>query len=285
MKIINSIIEIRQEIKTLRQAGKSIGFVPTMGYLHAGHQELMKIAKQNCDIVITSIFVNPLQFGPSEDFEKYPRDLLQDEKICIEASVDILFIPTAVELISQNLVYVEINELDKHLCGKSRPGHFRGVCTIVSKLFNIITPNKAFFGKKDIQQLQIIRQLVTDLDFNIEIIGVETVRTTEGLALSSRNSYLSPEEKQKALIVPAVIHEAYQEIKAGQTREIIIDTLIAKVNANEGCKVDYIEIVDLEKLQPADNYQQDLIIAAAIFVGKTRLIDNMLITGEQNHAN
>jgi len=281
MKIISSITEIREEIKELRKKGYTIGFVPTMGYLHAGHQELMKRAKNECDIVISSIFVNPLQFGPNEDFEKYPRDLVRDEKICADAKVDILFVPVAQELIGDGLAYVEINKLDNHLCGKSRPGHFRGVCTIVTKLFNIILPDKAYFGKKDIQQLQIIRQLVADLNFDIKIIGVDTIRTPEGLALSSRNSYLNDEEKQTALIVPEIIREIHLGIKENRSKEIILQHAKTKVNARHGCRVDYIEIVDAKELQLATNYKQDLIIAAAIFVGKTRLIDNMMV---KNHA-
>lgn len=282
MKIIQTVAEIRQEIKRLRKMDKSIGFVPTMGYLHAGHQELMKRAKKECDITIVSIFVNPLQFGPNEDFAKYPRNFEHDTHICKETGVDILFMPEANELVGDTLSYVEVRELDRHLCGKSRPGHFRGVCTIVAKLFNIITPDKAFFGQKDIQQLQIIRKMVTDLNFDIEIIGVETVRTDDGLALSSRNSYLSVEERKQALIVPATLKEAYAGIKNNLPRTEIIYRLTKKAQSIDGCNVDYLEIVEATKLQPTDNYQQDLIIATAIFVGKTRLIDNLLV---KYHAN
>lgn len=282
MKIIQTIAEIRQEIKRFRKMDKSIGFVPTMGYLHAGHQELMKRAKKECDITIVSIFVNPLQFGPNEDFAKYPRNFEHDTQICKETGVDILFMPEANELIGDMLSYIEVNELDRHLCGKSRPGHFRGVCTIVAKLFNIITPDKAFLGQKDIQQLQIIRKMVTDLSFDIEIIGVETVRTDDGLALSSRNSYLSVEERNQALIVPATLKEAYAGIKNNLPRTEIIDHLTQKVQSIDGCNIDYLEIVEATKLQTTDNYQQDLIIATAIFVGKTRLIDNLLV---KYHAN
>lgn len=282
MKIIQTIAEMRQEIKHLRKMDKTIGFVPTMGYLHIGHQELMKRAKKECDITIVSIFVNPLQFGPSEDFAKYPRDFEHDTQICKEIDIDILFMPEASELTANTLSYVEVSELDRHLCGKSRPGHFRGVCTIVAKLFNIITPDKAFFGRKDIQQLQIIRKMVADLNFDIEVIGVDTVRTEDGLALSSRNSYLGVEERKKALIVPTTLKEAYAGIKNNLPRTEIIDSLTQKVQSIDGCNVDYLEIVDATKLQPTDDYQQDLIIATAIFVGKTRLIDNILVT---NHAN
>lgn len=283
MKHISSIQEIRNEIKLLRSANKIIGFVPTMGYLHKGHQALIQQAKKTCDIVVLSIFVNPLQFSPNEDLNKYPRDLGQDKILCAESGVDIIFTPNTDKLIIDSLTSISIKTLTTNLCGKSRPGHFDGVCTIVTKLFNIVLPGKAFFGKKDIQQLQIIRKLVKDLNFDIEIVGVDIVRTNLGLALSSRNSYLTDSEKIDALVINQTLNEMYKLIKSGKSRQSAIEHAVNKINSVKNCTIDYIDIVDSNELQITNNFQQSYIIALAVYIGKTRLIDNMLV--ENNNAN
>ncbi|MDD3266247.1 MAG: pantoate--beta-alanine ligase [Burkholderiales bacterium] len=277
MKIITSINEIRNEIKNLKNSNKTIGFVPTMGYLHDGHLSLIRAAKKTCDIVIVSIFVNPLQFAPSEDLARYPRNLTKDRNLCINESVDIIFTPQTDEMIGETLVSVNIKDLSLHMCGKSRVGHFNGVCTIVTKFFNIIQPNKAFFGKKDIQQFQIIRKLVSDLNFDIEIVGINTHRDSNGIALSSRNSYLSEIELKTAQIVPDIIKKIHKELITNKSVINIIYDAIKQVNTISGCRVDYIEIVDTNTLQPLIERKDNLIIAVAIFIGKTRLIDNMIV--------
>ncbi len=262
-----------------------IGLVPTMGYLHSGHQALMKTAKQQCDIVVVSIFVNPLQFGANEDLDKYPRNLEGDMQICEEAAVNVIFAPTASEMYPKGKpsTYVNTRDLDRYLCGASRPGHFEGVCTVVSKLFNIVQPDKAFFGRKDIQQLRIIETMTAELNFPVEIIGCDTERAADGLALSSRNSYLSSEERNLALIVPQVLAHIVAKINQG------IDNTFELISEGEACiesfqtqypqaaiRLDYLQIVDYERLQLLEKIQGSVIIAVAIFIGKTRLIDNFI---------
>lgn len=277
MKIITNISEIRNEIKKVKTIGKTIGFVPTMGYLHAGHLALIQAAKKVCDTIIVSIFINPLQFAPNEDLDRYPRNLNGDIDICTNAGVDIIFTPQPSDMIGQNLVSVNIKELSANLCGKRRHGHFDGVCTIITKLFNIIQPTKAFFGKKDIQQLQIIRKLVIDLNFDIEIVGIDIKRNSDGIALSSRNSYLSSDELKTATIIPKIIKHIYEELIIGKPILNIINDATEFINSIPICKVDYIEIVDVNTLQPIMKHQDNFIIAAAILIGETRLIDNMIV--------
>lgn len=278
MQVISSISELTQFLNLHRQQqNTTIGLVPTMGYLHPGHQRLINTAKSSCSLTVVSIFVNPLQFGPNEDFNSYPRNLEHDLQVCKASGVDIVFAPATEELIDQSLAYVEIKELGDHLCGAKRAGHFRGVCTIVAKLFNLIQPQKAFFGKKDIQQLQIIKQMVKDLHYQVAIIGVDTLRNSDGLALSSRNSYLSPNELKNALIIPTLLNSIAEQIKAGSERAAILEDAYSQIISRSDCRIDYIDIVDASRLQPTANFNQDLIIAIAMFVGTTRLIDNKII--------
>lgn len=283
MQIIKTKSELRTLIAFYKQQGKSIGLVPTMGYLHAGHESLMQSARKECDIVVVSIFINPLQFGANEDLDKYPQDIPADTSLCQQNNVDILYLPAASDIIGygmQPLTYVNISKLDQNLCGAKRPGHFRGVCTIVAKLFNLITPDKAYFGKKDIQQLRIIEHMVADLDFPVQIIGVETYRNSDGLALSSRNSYLTEEELKKAVIVPQTLHFILGLINSGISDS---DTLVKRGKefiekaSITNAKLDYLEIVDNQSLQKVSKISQSGIIAIALFIGKTRLIDNIIV--------
>ena len=279
MQIIQHVPNLRNLVAKYKQQNKTIALVPTMGYLHKGHQSLMFKAKQECDIVITSIFVNPLQFGANEDLDKYPRNLDGDIALCKESNIDVLFTPHCSEIYpdGQSLSYVNISKLDNNLCGASRPGHFKGVCTVISKLFNLTSPDKAYFGRKDIQQLRIIETMVNDLNFPLEIIGCDTIRCDDGLALSSRNSYLSTIEREAAIIVPQLLNYIVSLIKTGQ---VDVSKLIQSgINFLSECKIarlDYLQIVDYSNLELLDTVKDKVIIASAIYIGKTRLIDNII---------
>ncbi len=277
MQIITNTQEMQAITIKLKKQNKTIGFVPTMGYLHIGHKSLILNARHECDIVIVSIFVNPLQFGAHEDLGKYPRNISADTQLCKSVNVDFLFIPNTNQLTDSILTVVSPRELDKYLCGASRPGHFSGVCTIVSKLFNITQPDRAYFGKKDIQQLKIIEQMVYDLNFPIQIIPVETHREDDGLAYSSRNSYLNQTERLAALIVPQVINLIHEQITLQLTRNEIIQNALNLIKTEKLAKIDYIEIVDDKTLTPTDNFKQNIIVAVAIYIGTTKLIDNRII--------
>jgi pantoate--beta-alanine ligase len=284
MKIINNIKELRQKLIKYKVNNQKIGFVPTMGYLHKGHASLITLAKNDDNIVVVSIFVNPLQFGKNEDLDKYPKDLAMDSKLCEQYGVDILFIPDANEILGNNsntiLTSVNISTLDQNLCGAMRIGHFNGVCTIVSKLFNIVMPDRAYFGKKDIQQLRIIEKMTNDLNYPIDIIGGEIIRDVDGLALSSRNSYLNHTERTAATIVPNTL----QYIITLITKDKIMQTMELITMANHFikteplAKIDYIEIVDNTNLQHLETITNNAIIAIAIHIGQTRLIDNFIYT-------
>lgn len=279
MQIIQDISSLRKFVAISKQQNKTVALVPTMGYLHKGHQALMLKAKQECDIVVTSIFVNPLQFGVNEDLDKYPRNLEGDIALCEESNVDVLFTPTCNEMYpnGQPLTYVNTTKLDSNLCGASRPGHFKGVCTVVSKLFNLTLPDKAYFGRKDIQQLRIIETMVNDLNFPIEIIACDTVRCEDGLALSSRNSYLSPPERETAIIVPQLLNHIVSLIQAGQLDvKSLIQSGLSFLSECKIAKLDYLEIVDYSNLELLDCVKDKIIIATAIYIGKTRLIDNIV---------
>jgi pantoate--beta-alanine ligase len=258
-----------------------------MGFLHDGHLSLIDEARKICDEVVVSIFVNPLQFGPNEDFSSYPRALERDLELCTARGVDLVFAPQAEELIPQEtLVVLNVNQLGSNLCGKSRPNHFQGVCTIVNKLFNLVQPDYAFFGQKDIQQFKIIERMVNDLFIPVKLKMVKTVRASDGLALSSRNKYLSPEQRQQALIAPQVIEFIINQIvelrkSQSQLTQEQYDTLLNQakemVTRIADARVDYLEIVSSDNLQYTENIAQELIIAAAIFIGSTRLIDNHIL--------
>lgn len=280
MQILKTKAEVRQEIARARREGKTVGFVPTMGYLHNGHLSLMAIAKKENDLVVASIFVNPTQFGPNEDFAKYPRDLQRDASLARNIGVDIIFAPEVEEMYGPNggLTYVDINQLSDHLCGARRPGHFRGVCTVVTKLFNIVQPDRAYFGQKDAQQALIIKRMTQDLDLPVEVKTLPTVRESDNLAMSSRNVYLSPEERQAALTLSRSLAMAEEMIHAGEhNTQTVIDAITEMITAEPLARVDYISAVSAETLQPTDQLSGQVLIALAVFFGKTRLIDNLIM--------
>jgi len=283
MEIIALKSEMKKVSDGLKIKGKSIGLVPTMGYLHEGHVSLIRQSKKDCDVTILSIFVNPAQFGPNEDFNKYPRDFKRDSGIAAEEGVDYIFAPEAEEMYSKNhLSYVEVEKLNRIMCGKFRPVHFKGVCTVILKLFNIVSPNKAFFGKKDFQQLVIIKKMIKDLDLPVSIIECETVREPDGLALSSRNRYLTKEERENATILYETILFAESRIKSGEKNlsEIKKDCREILKSNKFVSKIDYFDIRDPEDLGEIKKLSRctgKFLIASAIYIGSTRLIDNKVI--------
>lgn len=280
MKIVNTIQDVREHVRAWRTEGLTVGFVPTMGYLHEGHQSLIyKAAKEN-DRVVVSIFVNPLQFGPKEDLESYPRDLQKDSAVCAAAGADLIFHPDQEEMYGTDFCsFVDMNGLTGTLCGKSRPDHFRGVCTVVTKLFNIVKPDRAYFGQKDAQQVAVVKRMVRDLNMDIEIIACETVREADGLAKSSRNVYLGKEERRASTILREALQIAEKKIAAGiRTPLEIQKTIRERIDSEASVKLDYAEIVDLNTLEPINRIEAPVLVAAAIYVGKTRLIDNFIVS-------
>lgn len=279
MKISGKIDEVRAQVKEWKKQGLSVALVPTMGYLHEGHKSLMERARKENDKVVVSIFVNPMQFGPNEDLESYPRDLDRDSKICEAAGVDLIFHPEVEEMYGPDFhAYVDMHTLPEKLCGASRPVHFRGVQTVVSKLFHIIPADRAYFGQKDAQQLAIIRRMVMDLNFDIEIIGCPIIREEDGLAKSSRNTYLSEEERKQAVILNQSLEAAMDAINAGEkdaakVKQIIID----KLHTRPLAKIDYVEVVSFDTIQPIEKVEGAVLIAIAVYIGTTRLIDNRII--------
>ena len=259
--------------------GLKVALVPTMGYLHEGHRSLIDRARKENDKVVVSIFVNPMQFGPNEDLEAYPRDLERDSKICEDGGVDLIFHPEVEEMYGKDFcAYVDMHTLPEKLCGASRPVHFRGVQTVVSKLFHIIPADRAYFGQKDAQQLAIIRRMVIDLDFDIEIIGCPIIREDDGLAKSSRNTYLSEEERKQAVILNQSLEEAMKAIEAGEKSAAKVKEIItAKLNTCPLAKIDYVEVVSFDTIQPIENVEGAVLIAIAVYIGTTRLIDNRII--------
>jgi len=279
IKIFNSIGEMTQQSLDWKKNGFSVGFVPTMGFLHKGHLTLIEKAVEKCGKVAVSIFVNPTQFGQGEDFEKYPKNFERDIELASSAGADCVFFPSKDEMYPQNYqTYVELENLPAFLCGKSRPGHFRGVATIVSKLFNIVMPDFAFFGEKDFQQLAVIRQMVKDLNFNIKIQGVPIVREDDGLAMSSRNTYLSKEERKSALLLYKSIIKAEEMIKNGERKSLkVIEMMKNIINECDFAKIDYINISNPKTLEDVELIENEVVLAMAVFIGKTRLIDNKVI--------
>lgn len=277
VKLIETIKEMRNFSKNAKSRKLSIGYVPTMGALHDGHVSLMKAAVAQNDVAVMTIFVNPIQFGPNEDYEKYPRTLEADLEKAEAAGISAVFFPSPNELTANLYSFVDINELQNNLCGVKRPGHFRGVCTIVSKFFNIIQPDNAYFGKKDIQQLYIIKQMVKDLNFPVNIVPCEIVRESDGLAMSSRNRYLSASERQDALILSKSIKKAIALQQNGETSaQVIIKCIRDEISKVASAKIDYISIVN-EQMQNVDIVENKNILALAVYIGKTRLIDNHII--------
>ncbi|MCL2337969.1 MAG: pantoate--beta-alanine ligase [Firmicutes bacterium] len=279
MLICRTIAEIKDFVRTARGAGQTVGLVPTMGYFHAGHLALMEEAGKTCDVVVVSLYVNPMQFGPREDLAQYPRDFERDCAMAREAGVDAIFVPTDEEMYPQGFAtYVEVTGLTDRLCGQSRPGHFRGVATVVTKLLNIVTPDRAFFGRKDAQQALVIQRLVKDLNMDQEVVILPTVREEDGLAMSSRNVYLTAEQRRDALVLYRSLRAFRETVQrgerdAGKLRGMIYD-LIAAV---PGARPDYVEVLGLPELQPIEILQGGVIAAVAVRFGNTRLIDNVIM--------
>ena len=274
METLTTIEAVRNTINTWKKQGYSIGFVPTMGYLHDGHAALIDEARKNNDKVVVSIFVNPTQFGENEDLSSYPRDLNRDKTLCESHGVDLIFTPRPNEMYHDKKAFVNIIELSDTLCGVRRPIHFQGVCTVVAKFFNIIQPTNAYFGEKDAQQLAIIRKMVFDLNFPVNIIGVPIVRESDGLAKSSRNTYLSSEERKAATILYKAIQEGKQYINRGASADSIINVMTNIVNTEPLAKIDYISVVDAITMQPVQEITAPVLVAMAVYIGSTRLIDN-----------
>jgi len=276
-KLIRSIDDMKSIVKELKENKKSIGFVPTMGYLHRGHISLVECSKKDNDITVLSIFVNPIQFGENEDFDKYPRDIERDLEIANQAGVDYIFNPDYKEMYPEGYsTYVIMESMVDKLCGAYREGHFKGVLTVVNKLFNIVKPDRAYFGKKDYQQYKVIQKMVKDLNMDVEVVGCPLIREEDGLALSSRNKYLSPEERESALSLSKALFKAKELFEAGERdvdklKSVIRDIISAYPNTN----IQYIEIVDGETLESKDKAERGDVIALAVFVGDTRLIDNI----------
>ncbi|MCD7904891.1 MAG: pantoate--beta-alanine ligase [Clostridiales bacterium] len=277
MKILKTVSEVKEQVKLWRGEGLTIGLVPTMGWLHEGHLSLIKNARENNGRVVVSDFVNPLQFGPNEDFDNYPRDLDRDAGLCEKAGVDVIFAPSVEEMYPEGFCsYVDMNGLTGGLCGKSRPIHFRGVQTVVNKLFNIVTPDNAYFGEKDAQQLAVIKRMVLDLNMNVKIKGCPIIREEDGLAKSSRNSYLTPEERSLAPIINKAMTRGKEMIQGGERSSEKVIAAISEIILSVGItKIDYVSIVDSLSLEPVDTIERDILCACAVYMGNfARLIDN-----------
>jgi len=280
MKLITTIDEMKEYSREAHRQGKTIGFVPTMGYLHEGHMSLVKAAREQCDVVVISIFVNPAQFGPGEDLDRYPRDIERDKRVSEGCGVDVVFFPSVEDMYPDRYsTYVELTgAFTDTMCGSSRPGHFRGVTTVVSKLFNIISPNVSYFGQKDAQQAIVIKRMVDDLNMDTEIRVMPIVREKDGLAMSSRNACLSEEERKKAPNIFRSLEQAEGFIAAGESSADKVREEMKKIlGESGGLKIDYLEIVDADDLSPVKAIGGNTLIAVAAFIGRTRLIDNVLI--------
>lgn len=284
MKILKTVHDVRELVNQWKKEGKTIGLVPTMGYLHEGHLSLIEKCKKENDKVIVSIFVNPTQFGENEDLTSYPKDIKRDSSLCENLGVDLIFNPDASEMYQDACTFVNIESLSNHLCGKSRPIHFRGVCTIVSKLFIIINPDNAYFGQKDAQQLAIIKKMVKDLNFDINIVGCPIVREDDGLAKSSRNVYLNPKERKAALCLSRAINVGKNLANTETNADKIKSEMRKIIEAEPLAKIDYIEIVDNDTMQPVSEMKENTLAAMAVFIGKTRLIDNFIKGGDLQNA-
>lgn len=279
MRVIEKISDLKEIICSLKNTGKSVGFVPTMGYLHEGHISLVNASRKENDITVLSIFVNPVQFGVNEDYSTYPRDMERDSRLASEAGVDVIFAPSMSEMYPKGYsTYVNLDGMTETLCGKSRPGHFRGVTTVVTKLFNIVEPNKAYFGQKDAQQAAVIKKMVKDLNMNVEVVVCPIVREQDGLAMSSRNVYLSDEERKAALVLSKSLLEAEKMISDGEiSKEKIVQSIITKIKHNPLASIDYVEVVNADTLDDIELIKGRVLIALAVKIGKTRLIDNIIM--------
>lgn len=279
IQVVHTIKEVREAVKEWRKEGLSIGFVPTMGYLHEGHKSLVDRAVKDNDRVVVSVFVNPMQFGPTEDLDKYPRDLDADTRMCEAAGANLIFNPQPEEMYAEGFCsFVDMNGPTAELCGKSRPTHFRGVCTVVNKLFNIVTPDRAYFGQKDAQQLSVINRMVKDLNIPIEIVPCPIVREADGLAKSSRNTYLNAEERKAALILSRSIKLGQECVEKGERdTKTVLDKMRALISTEPLARIDYVEAVDLDSVQKVDTVKGKTLFAIAVYIGKTRLIDNFIV--------
>ena len=277
MQVTKTVEETRKQIKAWKKEGKTIGLVPTMGFLHEGHASLIKKCREQNDIVVVSDFVNPTQFGPTEDLEAYPRDFERDSKLCESLGTDLIFCPEPSEMYHDPHAFVSIDTLSETLCGKTRPIHFKGVCTVVTKLFHIVAPDRAYFGQKDAQQLAIIRKMVRDLNFDIEIVGCPIIRETDGLAKSSRNIYLSPEERQAALVLSRAIKAGKAMVQSGEKDgEKVLDEMKRIISEEPLARIDYVEMVKWDTIEVHHRVDGPILVAIAVFIGKTRLIDNFI---------
>ena len=279
MKIVKTIDEVRKQVKEWKKQGLTVGLVPTMGYLHEGHKSLIDAAVRDNDRVVVSVFVNPTQFAPNEDLESYPRDLDRDAALCDAAGAALIFHPEPEEMyLPDYSTFVDMRTLTDVLCGKTRPIHFSGVCTVVSKLFNIVQPDRAYFGQKDAQQLAVIRHMVSDLNFGIEIVGCPIVREADGLAKSSRNTYLNEQERKAAVVLNQSLQAAQDLYENGERSAAVLSAAIReKLAAEPLAKPDYVEIVDWNTLEPVETIQDSVLMAIAVYIGKTRLIDNRIL--------
>jgi pantoate--beta-alanine ligase len=279
MKIETTVNAVRTQVKEWKKQGLTVGLVPTMGYLHEGHASLIKAARANNDKVVVSIFVNPMQFGPKEDLASYPRDLDKDSALCKSLGVDIIFHPEPEEMYHEGFSsFVDMTVLTQELCGLSRPVHFRGVCTVVNKLFNIVQPDRAYFGQKDAQQLAVIRHMVDDLNMDIEIVGCPIIREEDGLAKSSRNTYLSAEERQAALILSKSIRLGQEMVEKGETDTTkIVNAMKELISTEPLAKIDYVKAVDGLTMQQISEVKKPMLVAIAVYIGTTRLIDNFIV--------
>lgn len=279
IKVVSTVDETRAQIKEWKKQGLTVGLVPTMGYLHEGHQSLIKKAVDENDKVVVSIFVNPIQFAPNEDLETYPRDLEADKKLCDSTGADLIFHPTPNEMYPDGFsTHIQMDNLTKELCGKTRPTHFGGVCTVVGKLFNVVKPDKAYFGQKDAQQLAIIKRMVRDLNFDLEIVSCPIIREPDGLAKSSRNTYLSADERKAALILSKSIELGKELVANGEKNaQNIIKAMTDKIKTEPLARIDYVNVVDALNIEPIDVIKGEALVAIAVYIGKTRLIDNFII--------
>ncbi len=279
MQIATTIEEVRTLVKKWKSEGETLGLVPTMGYLHEGHGSLISRARKENDRVVVSIFVNPMQFGPGEDLESYPRDLDKDSAYCESLGADLIFHPEPSEMYTEGFCsYVDMSVLTEELCGLSRPVHFRGVCTVVNKLFNIVQPTRAYFGQKDAQQLAVIRRMVQDLNMDLTIVGCPIVREADGLAKSSRNTYLSAEERQAALVLSRAVACGQACVEAGETdTKKILSQMKELIEAEPLARIDYVKAVDGLTMQQIETVKRPMLVAMAVYIGKTRLIDNFIV--------
>lgn len=281
MKIVKTIEEVRSAVKAWKAEGLTVGLVPTMGFLHEGHESLILRAAKENDRVVVSDFVNPTQFGPGEDLESYPRDLNRDAALCENAGASLLFNPEPSEMYAEDAcTFVDMRALTGELCGKTRPIHFSGVCTVVSKLFNIVTPDRAYFGQKDAQQLAVIRRMVRDLNFGIEIVGCPIIREADGLAKSSRNTYLNEEERKAALVLSKAVKLGSEMAESGEkSADAIVAAMKKVIEAEPMARIDYVQAVDAVSVEPVSEMKPPVLVAMAVYIGKTRLIDNFIYEG------